>query len=85
MSKFDKPTTEIVTECARLLKKIGKKQFTRQDIIALFKWKYLGANENTINPTIQGLTDTAEGGAPNAIKRQAVFHRVADVVYELLP
>ena len=84
MTKFDKPTTQIVIECAELLTKIGKIPFTRQDIIELFRWKYPAANENTINPTIQGLTDNAEGGAPNAINKQPVLHRVDEGFYELI-
>ena len=84
MCKFDKRTTEIVIECAKILKKIGKNQFTRQDIITLFKWKYPTANENTINPTIQGLSDNAPGGAPNADCKNPVFHRISEGIYELL-
>jgi hypothetical protein len=84
MCKFDKPTTEIVIECANVLKKLGKKQFTRQDIINLFKWKYPSANENTINPTIQGLSENAIGGAPNAVRQVPVLRRIEEGIYELI-
>lgn len=84
MCKFDKPTTEIVIECANVLKKLGKKQFTRQDIINLFKWKYPSANENTINTTIQGLSENAIGGAPNAVRQVPVLRRIEEGIYELI-
>ncbi len=64
--KFDKSYVEIITECAYILTKIGKTPFSRQDIITLFKWKYPEANEDTINPCIQGITDNKNGGSHGA-------------------
>lgn len=80
--KFEKPMHEIITEAARLLEKLGKKPFNRQDIIALIQWKYPDANEGTINPMIQGMTDNLNGGAPGA-EGKNILHSVGRGLFEL--
>ncbi|GHU76114.1 hypothetical protein FACS189461_3300 [Spirochaetia bacterium] len=80
--KHDKTHVEIIQECAELLTRIGKPQFSRRDIIELMRWKYGDINENTVNPMIQGMTDNLQGGAPGAVGGN-VLHSVANGVFEL--
>lgn len=84
MSRFNIPTTEIVKECVNILYKIGKKEFTELDVITIAKWKYPTINENTIRLTVQGFTDNAEGGSPNARRQESIFHRISEGVYTLI-
>ena len=84
MSRFNIPTTEIVKECVNILYKIGKKEFTELDVITIAKWKYPTINESTIRVTVQGFTDNAEGGSPNARKQESIFHRISEGLYTLI-
>lgn len=82
MPKYNKSTVEIITEIVLFFEKLDKRQFTRQDIIRVFKAVYPDANENTINPMIQGMTDNRTGGAPGAVGRN-ILHCIGNGIYEL--
>jgi hypothetical protein len=71
--KYNKPTTQIIEEIANRLTKNGDVPFSRKDIIENFKAMYPDANEDTINPMIQGITLNLEGGAPGAIDKNILL------------
>ena len=70
-----------ISEAALILQKLGKKEFSRQDIISLVTWKFKDAVENTINPMIQGLTDNLKGGSPYTEGMKPLFHSVERLVF----
>lgn len=75
---------QTITEAAKLLTNLDKKQFSRKDIIALVQWKFPNALENTINPMIQGLTDNLKGGAQYTIEKKKIFHSVKRGIFKLI-
>lgn len=69
------PIWRLVQDAARELTREKIVPFTRKDIIERIHRRLPGLDTNSINPTIQGVTDNLKGGAPGADGKR-VLHSV---------
>ena len=70
-----RPLWRRVRQCALELTEAGQTPFTRSDLIECVRRSVPGCSADSINPTIQGITDNLKGGAPGAIGKR-LLHSV---------
>jgi len=72
---------QLLLDCAKKLTAAGRTPFTRQQLIQCVQKADPSRGDSSLHPTIQGMTDNAQGGPLSACGE--VFHRVGRGLYVL--